>query len=75
MPLGNEDRSPTFKQVGVLFPKEDWKELKLLAAEQGTTMTALLADGAAMILTKHGRRVSTALRHAGRQKLGRPPSH
>jgi hypothetical protein len=49
------------------------KELKRLAVEQGTTITALLADGAAMILAKHGRPVSAALRHAGRQKLGRPP--
>lgn len=64
-----------FKQIGIVFPKEDVKELKLIAVEQGTTITALLADGAVIILEKHGRPVSAALRHdAGRQKLGRPPS-
>lgn len=70
----NPERLPLrFKQTGIVLPIKDVIELQRLALEQGTTMTALLADGADWVLRKHGRPVSDDLGHAGRQQRGRPP--
>ena len=60
-----------FKQTAVSLPEADAKELKHIAIEQETTVTALLAEGAAVVLEKYGRPVSADLRT--RKKLGRPP--
>jgi hypothetical protein len=59
-------------RIGIDVPAAAHRELKQLALDLRTTVTALAAEGVAHILAKNNRPVDPELPNAGRKKRGRP---
>jgi hypothetical protein len=70
---GSRDgRRQGVKMIGWYLPAADHRELKRLALDNGTTLSAMYAEFSAMMLMAAGRPVSKELAQTGRKRRGRP---